>query len=100
MPMARAIKSSLKKVKTGKTKHLYKFYVIVLFYCKKKNAKAISGKRKTRGMNPRKAQNFDFFGSHFKKVVQLLRGFVLVFVSCRVDEMHLHLCAVLLVWKT
>ena len=47
-----------------------------------------------------KTQNFGFLGSHFKKVMQLLQGFVLVFVSCRVDEKHLHLCAVLLVWKT
>lgn len=47
VPMARAIKSSLKKVKTGKTKHLYKSYVILFFLCKEKNAKAISGKRKT-----------------------------------------------------
>ena len=51
-------------------------------------------------MNPRKAQNFGFFGSHLREVMQLLRGFVLVFVSCRADEMHLHLRAALLGWKT
>lgn len=58
----------------------------------KSNSSSQRNLRKASG----KAWLLGFQSSHLRKVIHLLHGFVLVFVSHGLDKMHLSLCAVLL----